>query len=59
MRYSTGKRKRAIERKCPLLSIQEDNRAEELIARCRNKEPVEIANIAKVNTNALKRDQTG
>lgn len=40
----------AIERKCPLLSIQEDNRAEELIACCRNKKPVEIANIANVNT---------
>ena len=40
----------AIERKCPLLSIQKDNMAEERIECYRDQESVEIANITNVNT---------
>lgn len=48
----------AIERKCPLLSIQKDNKAEEKIECYRDQEPVEIINITNVNTflNAYLRD---
>lgn len=48
----------AIERKCPLLSIQKDNRAEEKIQCHRDKEPVETASITDLNTflNAYLKD---
>ena len=40
----------AIERKCPLLSVQKDNKAVEKIQCYRDKEPVETANITDLNT---------
>ena len=40
----------AIERKCPLLSVQKYNKAVEKIQCYRDKEPVETANITDLNT---------